>query len=724
VAKKITDAEARKVMRASGFAPLVPYVSSATPWKSKCLKCKKEVSPSFNNVRTKGVRCSFCSGNAVHPDDAMKLMKKAKLKPLVDFPGASKSWKSKCLVCGKEVTPSYKSVRTNGGGCKYCARVNAGISNRTDDNEAIETMKAAGLLPLEPFVGSSHPWKSRCMKCKREVTPRLSMVKSKKSSCAYCAGVRVDEKEALRTLKKLKLKPLEPYQGNKHPWKSIHIPCGKIVSPRYNGLQKGQGPCKYCAHKAVDPKDAVALFISKDLKPLDPYPGDNKKPWRSIHLVCGNEVSPMYDVVRRGESMGCHFCSDQFVDPDEAFNFMVEKGFQPLVPYPGSAKAWKSIHLECGSSTRPSFGKIKSGRVGCPTCSGNLKITQERAYAFFRSKNLEPLEKFQGPHHPWRSIHSECRKEVSPRWASVQQGQNGCKYCAGAAVDIKDAKALFVKMGLKPIEKFQGASKPWKSIHIKCGREVSPRYSGLRAGQGPCAYCAGLFVDPEEALELYRSRGLEPLVPYPGASIGWNSIHKVCRRKVNPTYGYVKMGGVGCNYCAGLEPISPKVVEKLFVSRGFKPLEEYVNRRTPIRAIHNVCGREVKPLYSSIKNGGGCKYCAVGGINLSAPAFLYVMTHTELGSHKVGIGGYQSSTNRIDQHKKHGWKLFKSLDFATAEIAYEIEQETLNWLRQDLGIPRHLVLEQMPQGGHSETLDSSEIDLPTIWAKVEELSKK
>jgi hypothetical protein len=61
VAKKITDAEARKVMRASGFAPLVPYVSSATPWKSKCLKCKKEVSPSFNNVRTKGVRCSFCS---------------------------------------------------------------------------------------------------------------------------------------------------------------------------------------------------------------------------------------------------------------------------------------------------------------------------------------------------------------------------------------------------------------------------------------------------------------------------------------------------------------------------------------------------------------------------------------------------------------------------------------------------------------------------------------
>ena len=31
--------------------------------------------------------------------------------------------------------------------------------------------------------------------------------------------------------------------------------------------------------------------------------------------------------------------------------------------------------------------------------------------------------------------------------------------------------------------------------------------------------------------------------------------------------------------------------------------------------------------------------------------------------------------------------------------------------------------EQMPQGGSSETVDASEIELPTIWAKVEELSR-
>ena len=30
----------------------------------------------------------------------------------------------------------------------------------------------------------------------------------------------------------------------------------------------------------------------------------------------------------------------------------------------------------------------------------------------------------------------------------------------------------------------------------------------------------------------------------------------------------------------------------------------------------------------------------------------------------------------------------------------------------------------MPQGGWTETVDASEIDLPTIWAKVDELSAK
>ena len=721
MAKAFSDAEARKIMMAGGFKPLVPYEKSSIPWKSQCRKCKKEVSPTLNNVKSKGVSCPFCAGNAVHIDDVMKLMRASKLKPLEPFPGAKKSWKCECQVCGQVVSPTFSSLK-QGGGCKFCARSRVGLANLTDETEAIEIMKAAGLKPLEPYRGSGIPWKCKCLKCKREVNPRLSTVKSKNSGCAFCSGMRVDENEALRILKKNKLKPLEPYPGNKQPWKCVHIPCGKTVTPRYNSLQRGQGPCKYCARTAIDPKDAVTLFVSKGLNPIEPYSGDSKKPWRSIHVPCGNEVSPTYNIIQRNESMGCKFCSDQFVDPDEAFQFMIDRGFQPLVPYPGSKTGWDSTHLVCGNKVRPSFGKIKMGRVGCPACSGNLRITQERAFLFFRSKGLEPQEPFHGPHKPWPSVHTECGRVVTPRWASVQQGQNGCKYCAGAAVDETDANELFTEMGLKVLEPFPGGTKPWRSIHVKCGREVSPRFSALRAGQGPCRYCAGLLVDPDEAVALYRSRGLEPVTEYPGASIGWHAIHKVCGNEVSPSYGYVKMGGVGCNFCSGLAPISPAAAKELFLSRGFNPLEEFVNTKTPVRAIHKVCGKEVRPSYGSLRDGGGCKYCAIGGINLTKPGFLYLMTNRELGAHKIGIGGNHSTTNRMEQHKKYGWELYKFLNFDTAETAYDLEQKILSWVRVDLGLLHYLLLEQMPQGGHTETLDASEIDLPTLWSKIEEMS--
>ena len=40
-----------------------------------------------------------------------------------------------------------------------------------------------------------------------------------------------------------------------------------------------------------------------------------------------------------------------------------------------------------------------------------------------------------------------------------------------------------------------------------------------------------------------------------------------------------------------------------------------------------------------------------------------------------------------------------------------------------MGLSIYLSEFEMPQGGYSETVDASEIDLPTIWAKVVQLSK-
>jgi hypothetical protein len=655
--------------------------------------------------------------------EAKKLMLAAKLKPLETYPGGATPWKCKCLVCGKTVNARLKVVKRGGGGCKFCARVKAGLSNRLSEKEAIKIMKSVGLDPLEPYTSSNKPWKARCKKCKKIVSPHLSLVKSRGSGCAYCAETRVDPQDAVKLFKSVKLKPLIKYPGNKVPWKSIHMPCGREVSPTYLAIKRGQGACKYCAGVALLPKDAEKLFLSKNLKPLEPYSGNGKKPWRSIHIPCGNEVSPTYNVIQQEESIGCHYCSDQFVDPQEAYQFFIEKEFQPLVPYPGSNKPWRSIHLPCGNEAQPSYGKIKSGRRGCAICSNVVKISQERAIEFYRSKGLEPVGKFPGPNTPWKSVHVDCGRTVSPRWGNLNSGFKPCVYCSGARVDMKDVKKLLKELNLKPLEPYPGNKTGWRCIHLPCGNEVSPNYGALQSGQGGCQACGKNMVTEAEALKLLKKNNYMPLAKFPGGSNPWPCTHNVCGSKVDIRAAYLRRGNVGCSFCSGTSPITASKANKLFKSRGFKPLEPFKNARTPMRSIHLVCGREVAPTWGSVRLSGGCKYCSTSLVNLIAPAYLYLITNKELNAHKIGISGHGATVNRLERHKRLGWESYAVLDLDTGEEAYEIEEKILEWLRFDLQLPKYLVSEQMPQGGHTETVDGAEIDLATIWSKVEELSK-
>ena len=102
-----------------------------------------------------------------------------------------------------------------------------------------------------------------------------------------------------------------------------------------------------------------------------------------------------------------------------------------------------------------------------------------------------------------------------------------------------------------------------------------------------------------------------------------------------------------------------------------------------------------------------------------------MLTNKKFNAHKIGIGNTVRSRgrSRVSQHEKKGWKLYKQLDFEVTDDAYLLEQDVLKWIREDKQLGIYLSEFEMPQGGYSETVDASEIDLPTIWAKVEELSK-
>jgi hypothetical protein len=98
------------------------------------------------------------------------------------------------------------------------------------------------------------------------------------------------------------------------------------------------------------------------------------------------------------------------------------------------------------------------------------------------------------------------------------------------------------------------------------------------------------------------------------------------------------------------------------------------------------------------------------------------MINEKLNSLKIGIGGDLARENRIDDHTRQGWLLYKKLTLENAEDIYDVEQKTLKWLREDMCYPPHLSKEQMPQSGWTETVDADLISVPALWSKVEEIA--
>jgi hypothetical protein len=339
---------------------------------------------------------------------------------------------------------------------------------------------------------------------------------------------------------------------------------------------------------------------------------------------------------------------------------------------------------------------------------------------------LKVLEPYKNTKTPWRAIHIQCGREVSPTFGRIKSGGNPCKYCANAVTDLKDVLSYLKENGFTPMEDFPGTNPPWKLRHNLCGNIIEKRYAHLKRRKNKdftgCSICSGNSKHQEkDAISFFNSHNLRPLVPYTNAGTPWKSIHIDCGREVSPSYNSLRRGRGGCGYCSRTRVDSQEAIT--FVeSIGYSPLEEMKWTTDPWKMLHISCGREVFPNYNQLRRGiGGCKYCASYGIDLNQPAKLYLITNKNLNAHKIGIS--KAKSERLSKHKSFGWELYKERDYAIGENAFRVEQEILNWLRGTLGLQSYLPPSQMPQGGHSETVDASEIDLPTIWAKVEELSR-
>ena len=145
-------------------------------------------------------------------------------------------------------------------------------------------------------------------------------------------------------------------------------------------------------------------------------------------------------------------------------------------------------------------------------------------------------------------------------------------------------------------------------------------YHAIRSNGAGCPPCARRRVgglrrlDPDDAAQLMRDSGYEPLTPYPGSGTPWACRCVVCGHETTPTYGNVK-AGYGCMACgrrrtAEAHRHDVDQATDFMRSKGFQPLIDYPGAGAPWPSECLQCLRHVQPRYASVRDGARCRYCA------------------------------------------------------------------------------------------------------------------
>ena len=322
---------------------------------------------------------------------------------------------------------------------------------------ASAVMEAAGFEPLVSYPGAGKPWRSLCTRCGTVRTPTLNNVYSKGTGCGPCstrtrraAALAAEAPAAIADMEADGLTPLEDYPGSRVPWRCLCQGCGEERTPMLCNVRAGHHGCQPCTARskaaamlAAGAPRAIADMHAVWLEPLDPYPGTTKR-WKSRCLVCDRTVSPMLGNIRRGQGP-CEYCAGTVrLDPVAAAAVMREAGFEPLSDYPGANQPWTCRCLTCGSVRGRRLSHVRNG-IGCRDCAGLAPTDPHQAASEMRYRGFEPLIPFPGLGEPWHSQCLNCDNEVHPRLNNLRNRPGrGCWYCAKRGLDPAVPALLYV----------------------------------------------------------------------------------------------------------------------------------------------------------------------------------------------------------------------------------------------------------------------------------------
>ena len=359
------------------------------------------------------------------------------------------------------------------------------------------------------------------------------------------------------------------------------------------------------------------------------------------------------------------------LDPKEAEAIMINAGLKPLEPYGNKKTKWKSQCMKCKSKTSPTLKSILSGQGGCYPCgriatADKRRLRPEVITEALAKLNLKQLEPYIESHKPLKCQCLTCKEIVSPSITNILQGRSKCKVCSDRQKGISQRKTrdavdkLLKNSFLLRIDKYHSINRPLKCKCLVCGSNVSPRINDIQRGVGGCWKCG--------------------------------------RKKQAKTITTKEV-----------------VAVQAMLIADFEPQEPYIKANLPWKCKCLKCGTIVYPALTAVKAGGGCSYCAIYGFQKDKPAYLYLVTHHDYNSHKVGIGNTRPDKSTLDRLHKltiKKWMIYKKWTFTLGVEASRVEKEVFRILSQEHGIKSFLDKKKMPvTGGHTETVDADLITL-------------
>lgn len=294
------------------------------------------------------------------------------------------------------------------------------------------------------------------------------------------------------------------------------------------------------------------------------------------------------------------------------------------------------------------------------------KIDPEVAAERMCARGWNPDGEYPGALKPWPGTCAMCGKPGAPKYANVvTSGQGPCRPCSGAQKRTEEeAGAIMAERGLAPRGSYPGSNKPWASLCSVCGGETSPTLTSVRKAlkQGQrkgCDLCRrNGAIRPEDAEDMLRVVGAEPLDPFPGVKKPWRS-----------------------------------------------------------RCLNEWCRREVKPAFDSIKHAktGPCKYCGGYGIRGIDAALVYLMEHPVLNAAKIGIA--KVGSDRVEEHESTGWKTVIIVE-TLGHQARAVEGAVLDLWRNDLGLAYGAAAADMPFAGYTETVSLADRSIAEVQSDL------